>query len=136
MKKVLLVGNLTKDAEIKEISGANYVSMSVASDEGSKERATTIYYDVLMRYGQNAIYNPAELYNKGREVLVEGRETCRIDEYNGNVNIRYTIWADNVKPLRGGMKERQQSNYDNDPNAPVQIFPERNSNNDYGSSPF
>lgn len=126
MKKVSLIGNLTKDATIQEINGVKYVRLSVAVDEGSKERQVTNYYDVAVRYGQNATYNPADVFNKGREVFVEGNEVCRLDEYQGQYNIRYSIWADTVKPLRGGMPDRNaQQTYPTNPDGSVNIFPPR-----------
>ncbi len=112
MKKVILVGNVSQDPEIRNVNGKNYVSFNVASTEGFGKKAQSEFYQIM--YSARDGVNYAEVFNKGREVYIEGRELIKTSiGQDGRVFIDKTIWANEVMGLRGGRVEK-------DPNAQTQ----------------
>lgn len=146
MKKVIVLGNVSQDPEIRNINGLNYVSFNVASTEGFGEKAQTEFYQVMYRAREGVNYG--EVFNKGREVYIEGRERCKSNVgKDGRVFTDITIWANEIQALRGGRIERdpnqqaQPQQYQQQPQyqqggyqqQAAQIFPDRN---EYNDDPF
>lgn len=132
MKKVILVGNVSKDPEIRNVNGVNYVSFNVVSTEGFGERAQSEFYQVMYKAREGVNYS--EVFNKGREVYIEGRELIKTSiGQDGRVFVDKTIWANEVMGLRGGRIEKdpnqqppQQYQQQGGYQQAAQIFPDRN----------
>lgn len=74
--KVVLIGNLGKDPEVKTIGKSKLVKFSIATNEkyrnGKGESVTDTQWHNLIAWGKTAEF--AEKYlSKGREVAIEGK---------------------------------------------------------------
>ena len=77
MNSISLVGRLTADPTLKEVSGRNVCSFHVADDSGKKrgDEYVTNFFDVSI-WGVRA-ENAAKYLRKGHRVFVEGLLTSR-----------------------------------------------------------
>jgi len=103
LNKVLIIGNLTRDPEIKAIpSGVKVCSFSVATNrvwkdkEGNRQEAADFHNVVV--FGRQA-ENVAQYMRKGGQVMVEGRLQTRSwdDAATGTKKYRTEIIADRVQ---------------------------------------
>lgn len=101
LNRVLIVGNLTRDPELKALpSGAQVASMSVATNrvwsdkEGNKQEETEYHSAVV--FGKQA-ENCAAFLRKGSQVLIEGRLQTRSWESEGVKRYKTEIVADRVQ---------------------------------------
>lgn len=107
VNKVILVGNLGKDAELKYTSGGSAVStLNMATTEkwndksGQKQEKTEWHRIVL--WGKTA-ENLSQYLTKGKQIYVEGRlQTRSWDDKDGNKRYTTEVRADNVVLLGGG----------------------------------
>jgi single-strand DNA-binding protein len=105
--KVILIGNLTKDPELRYTpQGTPVCSMRIAcstkykSSDSMKEE--TLFIDVVVwgKQGESA----AQHLEKGRSVLVEGRLQERRWESDGQQKSKFEVVAQTVKFLYGSKK--------------------------------
>jgi single-strand DNA-binding protein len=101
LNKVMLIGNLTRDPEMKAIpSGMKVTNFSVATNrvwkdkDGSKKEATEFHNVVV--FGRQA-ETVAQYMKKGSNIMVEGRLQTRSWEADGKKNYRTEIIADNIQ---------------------------------------
>lgn len=103
LNKALLIGNLTRDPELKAIpSGQKVCTFSVATNrvwkdaQGAKKEATE-YHNVVV-WGRQA-ETSAQYLKQGQSVLVEGRMQTRSwdDTTSGQKKYRTEIVADRVQ---------------------------------------
>jgi single-strand DNA-binding protein len=101
LNKVFILGNLTRDPELKSIpSGTHVATFSLATNRvwkdqnGSKQEATE-YHNVVV-FGRTAELC-AQYLKKGRSALVEGRLQTRSWESDGQKKYRTEIVADRVQ---------------------------------------
>ncbi len=109
LNKVFLIGNLTRDPEIKALpSGSKVASISLATNRvwkdqaGARQEATE--YHNLVSFGRQA-ENLAQYARKGASLFVEGRiQTRSWDGQDGKKNYRTEIIIDNFQfgPKAGG----------------------------------
>jgi single-strand DNA-binding protein len=107
VNKVILVGNLGKDAEVRVTPGGQSVaSFSIAttenwtSKEGEKKEQTEWHRIVL--WGKQA-ESLQEYLTKGKQIYVEGRlQTRQWDDKDGNKRYTTEIRGDRVVLLGGG----------------------------------
>lgn len=109
LNKAILIGNLTKDPEIRSLpSGQKVTSFSVATNrvwkdkEGKKQEGTEFHNIVV--FGRQA-ETCAQYLKKGQSVLVEGRmQTRSWDAQDGSKKYRTEIVADRIQfgPKAGG----------------------------------
>ncbi len=108
LNKVMLMGNLTRDPELRRIpSGVAVVTLGLALNESFKnksgertERTIFVDVDVWDRQAETC----EQYLSKGRPVLVEGR--LQMDEWtdkeSGNKRTKMKVRADRVHFLGGG----------------------------------
>lgn len=105
--KVVMVGNLTRDPELKQVGAGNVCRMSLASNRQYKNRQTgavvqeVCYVDIVV-WGPQAD-NCAQYLQKGKPVLVEGR--LKFDSWkdtDGKMRSKHSIVADSVVFLGAG----------------------------------
>jgi single-strand DNA-binding protein len=109
VNRVILVGNLGRDAELRYTPGGAPVStLNVATTEswkdkeGQKQEKTEWHRVVL--WGKSA-ETLAEYLVKGKQVYIEGRlQTRQWDDKEGNKRYTTEVRADNVVLLGGGPK--------------------------------
>jgi single-strand DNA-binding protein len=105
--KVILIGNLTKDPELRYTpQGTPVCSMRIASTtkykSGDSMKEETLFIDVVVwgRQGESA----AQHLEKGRSVLVEGRLQERRWESDGQQKSKFEVVAQSVKFLYGAKR--------------------------------
>lgn len=101
LNKVMLIGNLTRDPEMKAIpSGMKVTNFSIATNrvwkdkDGSKKESTE-YHNIVV-FGRQA-ETVAQYMKKGSNIMVEGRLQTRSWEADGKKNYRTEIIADNIQ---------------------------------------
>lgn len=107
--KVILVGNITADIELKETpNGAKVASFSIATNrywknkDGNKEQSVTYHNIVAWNRTAEVV---AEFTKKGSKILVEGYLDNRSWEAeDGSKRYRTEIVAENIQLLSTGAK--------------------------------
>ncbi len=101
LNKVYIIGNLTRDPELKALpSGIKVCSFAVATsrvykDKEGAKKETVEFHNVsaFSKLGELA----GQYLKKGQQVLVEGRIQTRSWETNGEKKYRTEIIADNIQ---------------------------------------
>jgi single-strand DNA-binding protein len=118
LNKALIIGNLTRDPEIKAIpSGIKVCSFSVATnrvwkDKDGNKQESADYHNIVV-FGRQA-ETVAQYMRKGSQVMVEGRMQTRSwdDAGTGTKKYRTEVIADRVQfgTNTGGSKGAGSSN--------------------------
>jgi single-strand DNA-binding protein len=96
--KVVLIGRLGKDVELKELDGDKCVAkFSLATTYGFGERSVTDWHNIVV--WDKAARNCAKFLSKGKLVAVEGRVSQRSWEKDGKTNYITEVIASDVKFL-------------------------------------
>jgi single-strand DNA-binding protein len=101
--RVILIGNLTKDPEVRYTPGGTPVATvpiavnSKHKDKGGDMKEETLYMDCVV-FGKQA-ETCAQYLAKGRQVLVEGRLRQRRWEHEGQKHYRMEVVANTVRFL-------------------------------------
>ncbi len=106
LNKVMLIGNLGKDAETRFTpGGASVTNFTLATSRRWKDQQSgewkeeTDWHDVVLWRSENL----AQYLQKGKQVFVEGRlQTRSWEDQNGNKRYRTEVVAENLILLRGG----------------------------------
>lgn len=117
--RVIMVGNLTRDPELKELnSGQQLCKFAIASSrqfrnkQNGEMQQEVCYVDVDV-WGPQA--QPSSTYlQKGRPVLIEGR--LKLDTWeaqDGSRRSKHSIVADKVQFLGSGNSDGNTTSYDN-----------------------
>ncbi len=104
--RIILVGNLTRDPELKQVGAGSVCRLSVASNRQFKNKAGVVqqevcYVDVDV-WGAQA-ETSRQYLQKGRAVLIEGR--LKLDSWkdaDGQTRSKHSIVADRVVFLSSG----------------------------------
>lgn len=101
INKVTILGNITKDPELKALpAGGNVCTFSVATNrvfkdkDGNKQEQAEFHNIVV--FGKQA-ESTAQYMKKGSEIFIEGRIQTRSYEKDGATKYRTEIIAENVK---------------------------------------
>jgi len=116
VNKVILVGNLGKDPEVKYLdSGVAVANFSLATTENYKNKegekvSQTEWHNIVLWRGLAEV---AEKYlKKGASVYIEGKiKTRKWEDKEGNTRYNTEILADNMTML-GGKKDSQETPID------------------------
>ncbi len=119
INKVILVGNLGKDPEVKTLeSGAKVVNFSLATSETYKNKdgqkvTQTEWHNIVLWRGLADI---AEKYlQKGNQVYIEGKiKTRSWDDKDGVKRYTTEIQGDNLTML-GGRRDAEDNSQSNTP---------------------
>jgi len=103
LNKAFLIGNLTRDPELKALpSGINVSSFSVATnrvwkDKNGEKQEAADFHNIVVFGRQAEIV--AQYMKKGRQVMVEGRMQTRSwdDQATGTKKYRTEVIADRVQ---------------------------------------
>lgn len=100
--RIILVGNLTKDPELRYTpQGTPVVSMRIAVNsrikQGNEFKDETLFIDTVV-FGKQA-ENITQYLGKGSGVLVEGRLKERRWEYEGQQKSKFEVIASTVRFL-------------------------------------
>ena len=107
VNKVILVGNLGRDAELRYTPGGapvatlNLATTEVWNDKGGQRQEKTEWHRVVL-WGKTA-ESLSEYLTKGKQIYVEGRlQTRKWDDKDGNKRYTTEIRGDRVVLLGGG----------------------------------
>ncbi|GAB4414943.1 MAG: single-stranded DNA-binding protein [Thermodesulfovibrionales bacterium] len=108
--KVILIGNLTKDPELRYTpQGTPVVTITIAVNsrykQGAEMKDEVLFIDAVV-FGKQA-ESCGQYLSKGRSVLVEGRLRERRWEYEGQKRSKMEVIANNVRFM--SKKEAQPS---------------------------
>ena len=103
LNKVLIVGNLTRDTELKNLpSGIKVCNFSLATNrvwkDGSGQKQEAVDYHNIVVFGRQA-ETSAQFLTKGSQAMIEGRLQTRSwdDASSGKKMYRTEIIADRVQ---------------------------------------
>ena len=112
MKNIVIAGNITRDAVVRQGGQSNVTGWSVAVDDGWGDKKTTIFFDCSW-WGQRG-EKVAPYLLKGGKVAVSGELSKR--EHEGKTYL--TVNVSDVT-LQGGKPQSQSGGtYDNQAPAP------------------
>jgi single-strand DNA-binding protein len=107
VNKVILVGNLGRDAELRYTPGGaavatlNLATTEVWNDKGGQRQEKTEWHRIVL-WGKQA-ESLQEYLVKGKQIYVEGRlQTRSWDDKDGNKRYTTEIKADRITLLGGG----------------------------------
>jgi single-strand DNA-binding protein len=107
VNKVILVGNLGRDAELRytpngsAVATLNMATTEVWNDKQGQKQEKTEWHRVIL-WGKQA-ESLQEYLTKGKQIYVEGRlQTRQWDDKDGNKRYTTEIKADRVTLLGGG----------------------------------
>ena len=107
VNKVILVGNLGRDAELRYTPGGaavatiNMATTEVWNDKGGQKQEKTEWHRVVL-WGKSA-ESLTEYLTKGKQIYVEGRlQTRQWDDKDGNKRYTTEIRGDKIVLLGGG----------------------------------
>jgi len=107
VNKVILVGNLGRDAELRytpggaAVSTLNLATTEVWNDKGGQRQEKTEWHRIVL-WGKQA-ESLQEYLTKGKQIYVEGRlQTRQWDDKDGNKKYTTEIKADRITLLGGG----------------------------------
>lgn len=130
VNKVILVGNLGADPELKWVGERALCNLRIATtsafkDKSGQKRETTEWHRVTV-WGDQA-ENCAKYLAKGRSAYVEGRLQTRQYEKDGQKHYATDVVAERVVFLGGGGGARgardSNENYNQDPGRPASSGP-------------
>jgi single-strand DNA-binding protein len=109
VNKVILVGNLGRDAELRYTPGGaavatiNMATTEVWNDKGGQRQEKTEWHRVVL-WGKSA-ESLSEYLTKGKQIYVEGRlQTRQWDDKDGNKRYTTEIRGDRIVLLGGGSR--------------------------------
>lgn len=118
LNKVTLIGNLTRDPELKSLPSGNSVcSFSLATNEvyydKDKKKQEKVEFHNCVAWGKTA-ENIAQYMSKGSQLLIEGKLQTRKWEKDGTTHYRTEIVADRVQfgAKRGGDSQPKRDDAD------------------------
>src|SRR6266576_4261930 len=107
VNKVILVGNLGRDAELRYTPGGaavatlNLATTEVWNDKGGQRQEKTEWHRIVL-WGKQA-ESLQEYLTKGKQIYVEGRlQTRQWDDKDGNKRYTTEIRGDKIVLLGGG----------------------------------
>ena len=107
VNKVILVGNLGRDAELRytpggaAVSTLNLATTEVWNDRSNQRQEKTEWHRVIL-WGKQA-ESLQEYLTKGKQIYIEGRlQTRQWDDKDGNKRYTTEIKADRITLLGGG----------------------------------
>src|ERR671914_2568723 len=107
VNKVILVGNLGRDAELRYTPGGspvatlNLATTEIWNDKAGQKQEKTEWHRVVL-WGKTA-ESLSEYLTKGKQIYVEGRlQTRQWDDKDGNKRYTTEIKADRITLLGGG----------------------------------
>lgn len=107
MKRVEIIGNLGKDAELKTIgsTGTTVANFSVAA-KGSRKEDESQWFNCSL-FGKRA-ESLMEWLKKGKQVYIRGELKLRKWDSNGKSGVDLDVNVDEIELLGGGDKKEER----------------------------
>lgn len=110
--KIILIGNLTRDPELRYLpQGTAVAKFGIATNRKYGEGKEEVYFGDITVWGKQA-ESCSKYLNKGSRVLVEGRLVTEKWEYQGKQQSKTAITAERVQFLTFKPKEEQKEQGD------------------------
>jgi single-strand DNA-binding protein len=107
VNKVILVGHLGREPEVKEVQGFKIASFTLATSRKTKQAEETEWHNLKCF---NRLAEIAEQYlKKGSLVYIEGRLTTRTWEKDGQKHSRTEIVVESLQMLGGKPNNQAQT---------------------------
>jgi single-strand DNA-binding protein len=125
MNKIIVIGRITRNPELKNIGDKKLVEFSIAVNKRVKPKeGNDADFFYVKAWGQTADYI-SEYVGKGRLIAVDGRMETNQYEKDGKPTTSYFVTADNVTALdrprddkpSSKLKQEQSSDDEYDPFA-------------------
>lgn len=138
LNQVTLLGNLTRDPQVKYTTGGTAVcELGIAINESYFDKTTnskkesTVFCDVVC-WGRTAEV-AGEFLQKGRPVLITGRLKTESwdDRESGKKRSKLTVVCENLQMLGSGNRDKEPNRQEEEPRRDPQ--PQSQGNPDYGS---
>ena len=107
VNKVILVGNLGRDAELRYTTGGtavatlNMATTEIWNDKTGQRQERTEWHRIVL-WGKTAV-SLSEYLTKGKQIYIEGRlQTRQWDDKDGNKRYTTEVRSDRVVLLGGG----------------------------------
>ncbi len=91
MNKVILLGNLTEDPEVKTYRDNSFTVLTIAVQDGYGDKKKTFFFDCIA-HGKTG-ENIAKFFEKGKPILVEGKLYTRKNDETGFTEIKISIYG-------------------------------------------
>jgi len=114
MQKAMIIGNLGRDAEVKEVNGNQFVSFTIADTNKRKTAAgevveSTTWYDCTMNKT-----NVFPYLKRGQQVMIIGRiyansYICKQGEHLGEAMTAMKFTVQELQLLGGARNDNQQA---------------------------
>lgn len=120
VNKTILVGNVGKAPEVREVGASKVATFSLATTEkGYTAKDGTVIQDRTTWHNIVAWKGLAEIVekyvNKGSQIFIEGKYTSRLWEKDGVKHTSYEVIAENIQLL--GKAEKSESGYASKPDG-------------------
>lgn len=106
MNKVILLGNLTADPEVKTYKDNSFTVFTVAVQDGYGDKKKTYFLDCVA--SGKAGENIAKYFDKGKPILVEGKLYTKKNEESGYKENRISIYSFSF--INGGGDGKKKKN--------------------------
>ena len=117
VNRVVVCGRLTKDPELKSVSGYDLCTFTIAVGKKTKDKKLANFFDVNV-WGKLAVIIK-DFASKGKQVIVDGKlDQQTWDDKDGSKRSKIVIIADSVQ-LVGAKSEAS-----NKPDDPYNYIPE------------
>ncbi len=90
MNKLILLGNLTADPEIKTYPNGSFTTFTIAVSDGWGDKKKT-YFVQCVSSGKTG-ENLAKFFEKGKQILVEGKVYTRKNDKTGYEELRVNVY--------------------------------------------
>lgn len=138
--KTILLGNLTKDPELRYLqSGSAVCNTAIAVNRKYKtqqgeQREEVLFIDITLFGRTGEIAN--QYLKKGSKVLVEGRlKLEQWNDQNGQKRSKHVVTVDSMQMLDGKSQDEQQGYNPNQGQEPVEYSKPQYKNGYYESTP-
>jgi single-strand DNA-binding protein len=91
MNKVILLGNLTADPEVKEYNGNCFTVFTIAVSDGSGDKKKTYFFDCISngKTGENI----AKYFEQGKPICAEGKLYTKKNDETGYEENKISIYG-------------------------------------------
>jgi single-strand DNA-binding protein len=116
MRRITVVGNLTADAEVKDVSNKKVINFSIGMSEKFKDQQGNVtekpyYYNCSIWRDSNV--KIADYLKKGTKVLIEGSpDTDLYQDKEGKWKAAIKISVSNLELMGGGNRDNQSASSD------------------------
>lgn len=108
MNKVILLGNLTENPEVKTHRDNSFTVFCVAVQDGYGDKKRTFFFDCIAsgKTGENI----AKYFEKGKPILVEGKLYTRKNDETGYKENKISIYSFSFINGGGDGKKKKKKN--------------------------